>query len=401
MAYVGLNWFIIGGCGHNIGHIGGIGAEVMSRAEKRKPYPPSPCNFRGRKGADKMLKERFIGDRRFELFKRDPLAQEMENLFRKSHSKTYPEKEKEKFHRRIEELWIELMQKWNCHISTKNNYSSKPFSWLEFSSGAFTITDATEYIRKLSAKIKIDLETGKQTRNHFERTGWIFYYLEGGHDDRGNIYIPIPPKALPIFLDIGGISEKDKTKVTEAVWNIVKTEIKKRKTDMKGQYRGCPAVRDPKELGFISNVTDDVFSKYLKWYDLYITGLPFRTIAAHEILDRECPSRAEEGKRKIADNTKTIKTRCGKSKTMRGVVAMSVKGEDNVEKGIKLVYEAIHRKPYPSKKKQTSYDCPEHGNNCPKECGYLKKWFRNFNKRKMLFKPLCTTQQIEDFSGDI
>lgn len=362
------------------------------------------------KGKGKF-KEEFIGNRRFELFKRDPLAQDMESLFRKSHSVNLPVDEKTKLNNRIEELWKELMKKWNCHISPTNVISDEPFSWLSFSSGAFTVADATEYIKKLSAKIKKDLETRSQSRDHYKRTGWIFYYLNGGYDDRGNIYIPIPPISVPIIVDIGGLTEKDKVKVTEEIWNIVKPKIKEKRAKTEGQWKSISSVRDSHELGFLSAMTDGVFVKYLKWYDLHMggdyqipKGLYFRTIAYHEFLERKHPDKSEEAKKIIAERTKTIKTRSGKEKVIKGYIGQPVNGEDHVEKAVKLIYQAIHRKPYPSKKKMSLLNCPEHGDKCPKECNFFKAWIHNFSKKNELFKPLVTTDKelsTNDFKEEI
>jgi hypothetical protein len=77
---------------------------------------------------------------------------------------------------------------------------------------------------------------------------------------------------------------------------------------------------------------------------------------------------------------------------MKGVVGPPIKGEDNVEKGVKLVYRAVHRKAYPSKKKSQLYSCPRHGDACTKDCAYYKDYMKSFNKRKML-KPLITTDK--------
>jgi len=341
------------------------------------------------------FKENFIGSRRLKLFKRDPLAIKMEKLRDESLSDTLSESEKSKLSNCVEELAIELSKKWNCHLMPKRPIPFKPFSWFKFVSGAFTVADATEYIKKLSAKIKKDLKTRSQSRNHFERTGWIFYYLDGGYDDRGNIYIPIPPISVPIIVDIGGLTVKDKAKVTEEIWNIIKSKIKERRAKTKGQWKGIPAVRDSEELGFITSKTidDKVFKKYLKWYDLHMKeGLSFRKIALYEILEKKRPKEAEQYKRKLEEKTKTVKIGRHKEITLKGFIGEPIKGEDNVEKKVKLIYQAIHRKPYPStpKKKQERFNCPEHGNGCPKNCSYLNQYEKDFNRQYKL-KPLYTT----------
>jgi hypothetical protein len=168
-----------------------------------------------------------------------------------------------------------------------------------------------------------------------------------------------------------------------------------------------PAVRDPQELGFISAMTDDTFAKYLKWYGLHMggdyqspRGLPFRTIAYHEQLEREHPDRAEEDKKMLAEKTKTIRSSRGE-RVIKGYVGEPINGEDVVATGVKLIYKAIHRKPYPARKKLSLFNCPEHGKDCPENCQYFKKWMWDFNKSKMSFKPLDTTDKMDAIDFEI
>ena len=350
------------------------------------------------------FKEEFIGDRRFELFKRDPLTIEMESFFRKSLLDNLSQTEKETLSSHVEKLWKELMKKWNCYLIRNWGWKeipdiikptgylnfirnwdgqSEPFACYTFSSGAFTVVDAREYIKEFLEKL------WPEELEEVETKGWTFRYLDGGYDDRGNVYIPIPPGSIPLIIDAGGLTEKDKNKVTEEIWNIIKPEIKERRGKAKGQ-RSIPAVRDSKELGFITTLSDGDFAKYLKWYDLHTQGYTFRKIAYYEYLEKNHPDIAEEAKRKIENRTKTIKSRIGKERTIKGFIGEPIKGEDNVEKGVKLIYQAIHRKPYPSKEKQTPFNCPEHGNEYNEDCQHCKKWFKKFNTSKKLFNPLNT-----------
>lgn len=375
-----------------------------------------------------------IGRRRFELFMRDPLKDKMEILFRKGFSDSISYYEKTEMENLFEDLWIKANKKWNCYLNrtwddekvsdiasgavnfvgylshdeiNDPDTKSKFHACFRFSSGAYTVVDATQYIIKLRAKFKRELERpNSREADHFKRTGWIFYYLEGGLDDRDNVYIPVSPGSIPLIVDIGGLTEKDKTRVTDEIWDLIKCRIKERKG--KGQ-RGLPANRDPKELGFITAIADDAFANYLRWYDLHMggdfstpKGLPFRTIAYYNFLEQEHPEIAEEGKRRIAERTKTIKTRNGKEKTLKGVIGEPIKGEDNVEQGVKLVYQAIHRKAYPSKKKLGLFNCPEHGRDCPIDCPNAKEWYKKFNLSKTNFKDLHTTDpsDIENFPDE-
>jgi hypothetical protein len=359
----------------------------------------------------KHFKEQFIGDRRFELFKRDPLANEMESLFRKSFSDNLTETEKETLSNRVEKLFRVLMKKWNCdfirnwgeeHIpdiikptgyldfmqpwSWRN--SPTPFSCYTFCSVAFTVADAGEYAKKFCKKLEREFRNPRSSAwDHFERTGWIFQYLDGGYDDRGNVYIPVPPGSVPIIVDVGGLTEKSKDKVTKEIWDIVKRKIKAKRTNAKGQWKNIPAVRDPQELGFISAMKEDTFAKYLKWYDLHMgddytnpQGFTFRTIATLERLEKKVPEKMNAVREYLS----------GKKpkgmKILKGVIGEQVKGEDHVEVAVKLIYQAIHRKSYPARKKKELFKCLEHGDNCPLDCKNLRESLKAFNKKHSMRK---------------
>lgn len=100
----------------------------------------------------------------------------------------------------------------------------------------------------------------------------------------------------------------------------------------------------------------------------------------------------------IAKRTKVVRTARGE-RVLKGVAGDHIKGEDSVEKSVKVIYKAIHRKPYPSKKtKLKEYNCPTHKDKdlCPKEdCPYLKSFMKDFNKAMMQFKPLYTTDPAD------
>jgi hypothetical protein len=141
---------------------------------------------------------------------------------------------------------------------------------------------------------------------------------------------------------------------------------------------------ESKECAFIYSLRNEkTFESYLRWYDLAIgtdyqkpNGYSFRTIAFLNYIWLKYPKLYERTKEAIASRTKIIQ---------------STKGE-RVEKAVKLIYNAIHRKQYPSKKThQRQYNCPTHGGSCPKDCSYLKTFMKDFNRRNMLFLPLKTT----------
>lgn len=370
------------------------------------------------------LKDEIIGKRRFELFMRDPLRKDAASAFRRVFAPNLSEAEQIERRFQCTDLFNQIKIKWNCSLSriggTGKNIASgnkkifdygkarkkvpskywfnefadpnevepdpdtiaKSDACIIFSSQAITVKEYDYEPKKLRLAIRQHNDLmNPYTYRKLEDSGYIFYHGYGGYDDKGQYYIAAPKEHIVLGIDIGGLTEKDKTKVTEEIWNILKTEIKKRREEGQGRL---PALGDPKELGFIATIEDDVFNKYLKWYDLHMgndyhtpKGLPFRTIAYHEYLERKHPDKAEEAKRKIETERK-------------GIIGQSIQGEDNIEKGVKLIYQAIHRKEYPSKKRLGLYKCPVHGKDCPKNCSYLKDYMKDFNKKKMLYKSLNT-----------
>lgn len=93
---------------------------------------------------------------------------------------------------------------------------------------------------------------------------------------------------------------------------------------------------------------------------------------------------------KIPQRTKEVRSIKGK-RILKGVIGDPIKGEDAVANGVKIIYRAIHRKPYPSKKiTQKEYNCPTHGVLCSVDCSYKIDFMKDFNRRYMLFKPMHT-----------
>jgi hypothetical protein len=123
-------------------------------------------------------------------------------------------------------------------------------------------------------------------------------------------------------------------------------------------------------------------------------GFPFRIIANKaffDLIDRRCPE-------KLNEIMKFIKQK--KSLKKEGIAFIKEKtngkisGEDAIEKAVKRIYEAIYRKPYPSKRKHDLFCCPIHGDSCYPDCSNYKKYMRIFNARYQL-RPLYTSANID------
>jgi len=114
---------------------------------------------------------------------------------------------------------------------------------------------------------------------------------------------------------------------------------------------------------------EEVFQKYLWWYDIHQNEkFSFRIIA---YIDKA----RKQGKRNIDE----VIERFRNGKTKWGT---PVRGEDAVEKGIKLIHKAIQGMDYSVKNTEPiidRYECPDHGNCCPKTCKYFIDWKLKFN----------------------
>lgn len=314
-------------------------------------------------------KRDLIRRRKFELFKRDPLAQEFDKLFRKSLRGALAPAEED----RSIELEKILPKKWACSlIPSRQNPSPEPFAWFEFHSGHNSIRDMREYIREDLLPYIKNLSQDPHFKKHNERYGWIFAGGIGGLDYEGTAYIPVPKGSIPILIDVGGITEKPKEDIAGQFWKIIKDEIRKRKQPR--QKTPSPQIGDPQELAFLYNIKDDKFRQYLKWYDChFIEKLTFREIALREFSEKKFPGR-DINKLK----GEAIGFRVGSDRAIGKI------SEETVEHGVKLIHHAVHRKPYPSKPRQhlPPFWCDIHQKNpCPKDCTNLKKWDADTKKR--------------------
>ena len=266
---------------------------------------------------EEIIKSNQIHQRKIELVKRDPLAQEWNRLVRKKTDEA-------------EEIGKEIMAKWRVNLMQDPSKSlPEPLSYLRVVARSHpTVIDATDYIKEcLLPRIK---RLTSQDRKHLEGHGWIFFPTEGGYE-RGNtrnfFYIPITADDIPIIIDPGGVNEKNITKVVDQVNHILKKRIKERKSKIKPdtikskQSNPIPQAGEPPELGFIYSSKDVTFKQHLKRYDLHMggdletpKGLRFRTIAFHEFLNnsigslrKRCPDKLEEAQGKIAELEKILK----------------------------------------------------------------------------------------------
>lgn len=346
--------------------------------------------------------------RKFELLKRDPLAQELDALYRRYRFGKLRLVERERIEGKLLELEQFIREKWNCSfIPNKNNRSPVPLPqflyWLVIDAGHPSVFDARGWIKdRIFYRLK---NMGPFERELLEKKqGWLFFPGTGAFEmpdegDRfGTPYIPVPPWSIPLLIDIGGLTDKDKTVLLEQVWAILKPTIGKRKAKS-GRWKAPPQIGDPPQLAFLYKLPENEFKDYLRWYDQHMQNTPgrpsekrFRNIAASEFLKEYSPDKADEAMEKIAQREKVIRLG-SKQKVIHGYIGEHLKKEDKIGHAVKVIYEAIYRQPYPVKKsrRQEKYNCPDHGGQCPESCKYLEGYIRDFNRRCVL-KPLRTTQ---------
>ncbi len=174
---------------------------------------------------------------------------------------------------------------------------------------------------------------------------------------------------LTIQVDLDCITLNDSAFMRKAMWEIIKRNLMERRNAKRPVAKRSKGIilNDHAELDFVYTSKDDIFKNYLRWYDMHIREkLSFRLIALYEKTKPEQQSF-------LLECIKTQKSRYG----------ISIKGEDKIEKGIRLIYKAIHRANY-SRNAVTPtlevYDCPKHGNQCPVSCTYYKEWLARFNR---------------------
>ena len=198
-----------------------------------------------------------------------------------------------------------------------------------------------------------------------------------------NHLIYCPPHKIPIIINPTLLTLIDARIVKTAVWDIVKAEIEKQRSIVKGRALTIPP-REPKALSKVFHCRPDIFVKYLGWYDLKKAGLPFRLIALIEFFNK--PDAKEDKFQQYSSLKKKPK------------IGMPVKGESTVREGYNLINRAIFRNSALSEQEHVSileeYKCPNHGQDCPLNCDYFKRWITIFDREE---KPRPQQDQIYKF----
>jgi hypothetical protein len=185
-----------------------------------------------------------------------------------------------------------------------------------------------------------------------------------------------PANHLVITIGLDLINLNDMKNVKKTVQEIVTSCLKDRKDEKTQQTRKSINKKELSELSFLHTMRENTFRQYLRWYDIHTQeNLSFRLIAVIENIRKENISGAE----KLLERFIHKRTKWG----------LPVKGEDRIEKGVKLIFTAIHRKTYVHKENKPAiiekYSCPSHGNKCRPSCKYYKDWAGRFDRLNKTF----------------
>lgn len=191
--------------------------------------------------------------------------------------------------------------------------------------------------------------------------------------------LPVRENYIPIIIDPSLLNLNDAKMVKDHVWAMVESEILKRKEEIQekttGWHPDAPP-DEPEEIAFIYRTKEETFYKYLRWYDLHINEkLGFRLIAFIENQTKGNPVKIENILEKLLLRSRLPKLG-------------DTNGEDAVGKGIKLIYKAIHRKPYNQQDVEPiieEYNCPQHDKSCSPNCRYLIEWQARFDRLNNIF----------------
>lgn len=294
----------------------------------------------------------------------DPIIKEIEQDYateicpesiREKHQEKYPH------HWKLFRLTGKIGYKW--HIDISFDFSSKQISFKPYTNDEIIWTGSAPVIEGYQGVIKSDFNKypclyWSPEPNHFGKEpilADINEFTTPGYKARGTW--------LPILIDISRLNQSDSRWVRKQLWDIIKRQLIK--SGSKKPHDEYP------ECSFLYSLRNErTFQNYLHWYDVHTKHkIGFRLIALYE---RHKQANEDKGQRFL----EAIKTKQFK-------VGRLEKGEDKVEKGVKLIYKAIHRKPYPkrdTKSTMEQYKCPAHGDQCPVSCAHLKDFMSKFNK---------------------
>ena len=292
----------------------------------------------------------FFTERKKALIGRDPLTKDLLEKLMLYNPKTGKPTTEE-----TEELRQRIEKKWNVGIVT--TWAAQPHL---YGSGA-TRESPNFLLSPVTMRISNNKEVTEEALLIMNRTKG--YPVSSLPIEPVEYLHPINPSEGNITIQIGLnlINTNDAKKVKNAVWDIVKEHLR-------GRKREIPP--EPKELNFLYRCRQSTFDNYVRWYDIHTQEkLSFRLIAVVEDTLKKNPQKAEQSLERL----KHSKVKWG----------TPIRGEDRIEKGVKVIYKAIHRDKYSPKTIEPvieEYNCPHHEKSCSPSCSYYQKWIDRFNR---------------------
>uniref|UniRef100_A0A7V4G9W9 Uncharacterized protein n=1 Tax=Desulfobacca acetoxidans TaxID=60893 RepID=A0A7V4G9W9_9BACT len=284
-----------------------------------------------------------IAERKNELIRRDPLGREFDSLFKQwSLSRKYDETWE-----RLCELRNIIGEKYCCSIYIPEiTIQGSACFW-------FIAVDPRRSVIDARVGGTITINADKSIRSY-------------SFEENGSLYCP--SHMIPIIIDPTTLTLNDKKRIKQEVWNIIKNSIAKA-TGKNGAWNPLAPEGEPQELARVLRLRSETFKSYLNWFDLKMSGLPFRLIAF--VIKVSNVKRRDEVFQELIASKHYHR------------IGNSVIGESNVRHGFNVIYQAIYRQKLPSLESaietQEVYNCPNHGNNCEGDCLYLKDWLTRFN----------------------
>ena len=290
---------------------------------------------------EKKYHHDMVNERLRQLMVRDPLVIDFQKRMKKFYDDN-PQLKKGfhylKFPSKMQEIHNQIDKKWNVPL----------IEWV--------MADA-----RISLTQKILSRITELTPSHWRPAYKVVSHLKEKQAD--HLYLDI---------DLTTLDMNDARQVKQQVWQMIKDRLRERiiKDSRPTRIKQSHYKDDRPELAFIYHTKEETFQKYLRSYDIYMREkLGFRLIAYIDRVRKQSEINAEE----LLKRLRSKKLKWGNP----------IKGEDAVEKGIKLIHKAIHGADYSAKDTEPineEYNCPRHGKKCSPGCNYIKYWMGIFNR---------------------
>jgi hypothetical protein len=310
--------------------------------------------------------------RNVELLIRDPLLAKYETALQ-DYLKSQGKGDWESKWKLVSRIGDDIRNKWNViiylpgHVMNPDDRGSlpiKPYFWNLHCITPDELDDKIEYIRFEDTPDRttpfLTTLTTEKSKVHFITTvPDPLKPVERRHEGELQIF----PGQVAIVVNISDSIKKNMKQILKKIKMDLLADYEENKRNRKSFMKRVNSLKNPS------------FAKYLRWYDWREEGFSYRIIASAEISKSAAEAIEYFRKNKRIDKA-------------------NVKGEDAVEKGYKVIYEAIHHRKYnhgnlPAPTMEI-YDCPEHGTGteipgteipCPKSCTYFVKWQKIFEKK--------------------